>query len=191
MHAETEQKKISFRRSSSSLYKLTRRELLGRGLAVTGSLIVGGGFVAGSDGAWAMETTALSPETMATLIQMARDIYPHDNFHDDRYAAAIKSHDDRAAGDAEYKSMLENGVAALDTAAQKNGAPNYLATGWETDRVAILKSMESEPFFQTIRGGLVVGLYNQPEVWALLGYEGSSHEKGGYLNRGFDDINWL
>jgi hypothetical protein len=37
----------------------------------------------------------------------------------------------------------------------------------------------------------VVSLYNQPAVWSLLGYEGSSYEKGGYLNRGFDDVNWL
>jgi hypothetical protein len=28
-------------------------------------------------------------------------------------------------------------------------------------------------------------------VWALLGYQGSSIEYGGYLERGFDDIGWL
>jgi len=87
--------------------------------------------------------------------------------------------------------MLQEGVANLDSLARKEGATGYLATGWETDRTAILKSIEQDAFFKTIQGGLVVGLYNQPEVWDLLGYEGASFDKGGYINRGFDDIDWL
>jgi hypothetical protein len=51
--------------------------------------------------------------------------------------------------------------------------------------------MEAEPFFQKVRGGLVTGIYNNPEVWPLFGYEGESFSKGGYINRGFDDIEWL
>ena len=42
-----------------------------------------------------------------------------------------------------------------------------------------------------VRGGLVTGLYNQKAVWPIFGYEGSSFEFGGYIDRGFDDINWL
>jgi len=176
---------------STELLKLTRRDLLKRSLAVTGSFAIGGSFLAASDAAWAMELKALSPEAMATLTQMARDIYPHDNFGDGLYAAAVKGHDDKAAEDAEFKSLIEAGVAELDTQAKGAGKPSYLGTGWESDRLAILRSVEDGDFFKTIRGGLVVGLYNQPEVWAKLGYEGSSYEKGGYLYRGFDDIKWL
>ena len=55
----------------------------------------------------------------------------------------------------------------------------------------LLQGMEDSAFFQTVRGGLVTGLYNQKEVWPLFGYEGESFSKGGYINRGFDDINWL
>jgi hypothetical protein len=55
----------------------------------------------------------------------------------------------------------------------------------------VLKQIESTPFFQAIRGGLVVGLYNQKEVWPIFGYEGESYSKGGYIARGFDDIEWL
>ena len=191
MHPTQDTHSITFTRPKSELCKLTRRELLKRSLAVTGSLMVGSGFVMSSKEAWAMETSALSPETMATLIQMARDVYPHDSFGDHLYAAAVKGHDETAAKDPEFKSLIENGVATLNEKAKKGGAENYMATGWEADRTAILKSIESDPFFQTIRGGLVVGLYNQPEVWEHLGYEGSSFEKGGYINRGFDDIDWL
>ena len=53
---------------------LTRRQLLARSVAAGAALVVGPGFIAGHDAAWALETTALKPETMATLVQMARDI---------------------------------------------------------------------------------------------------------------------
>ena len=37
----------------------------------------------------------------------------------------------------------------------------------------------------------MVSLYNDSEVWDLLGWEGESFSKGGYLTRGFDDLDWL
>ena len=37
----------------------------------------------------------------------------------------------------------------------------------------------------------MVGLYNQKELWPIFGYEGASADKGGYIERGFDDIDWL
>jgi len=173
------------------LMKLTRRELLTRSVVVTGSFALGGTFLAASDAAWALELKALKPETMATLTQMARDIYPHDSFGDELYVAALKGHDEKAAEDAEFKKMLEDGVAMLDEKATEAGNSSYTGTGWEIDRMAVLRSVQESDFFKTIQGGLVVGLYNQPEVWTKLGYEGSSFDKGGYLFRGFDDISWL
>lgn len=170
---------------------MTRRQLLKRSVAISASMVAGTGFLASSNATWAMEVKALSPETMATLVQMARDIYPHDQFSDDIYAAAVKSHDDTAATDAAYKGMIEDGIAVLNKLAEGEGNASYIATGWEADRTAILKDIETEDFFQSVRGGLVVGLYNQPVVWEKLGYEGASFDKGGYINRGFDDINWL
>ena len=170
---------------------ISRRELLKKSIAVSASMVVGSGFLASSNAAWAMEVKALSPDTMATLVQMARDIYPHDRFGDDLYAAAVKSHDEKAAEDPEYKRMIEVGTTVLDNLAKNNGNESYVGTGWEADRLTILKSMEPNDFFQNVRGGLVVGLYNQQSVWDKLGYEGASFDKGGYINRGFDDINWL
>lgn len=170
---------------------LTRRELLRQGTALGAAFIAGSGFLAHATDAWAMELEALSPASMATLIQMARDIYPHDRIPDRHYAAAVKGHDAQAAADPAHKALIEAGVAALDTMAQPNGAPGYLGLGWESDRVALLRQIESEPFFQAVRGGLVVGLYNQKEVWPVFGYEGESYSKGGYIDRGFDDIDWL
>ena len=79
----------------------------------------------------------------------------------------------------------------LNAAAQGKGHVDYLSIGWERDRVEILRAMEDSAFFQRIRGGLVTGLYNQKAVWPLFGYEGESYSQGGYIDRGFNDINWL
>ena len=76
-------------------------------------------------------------------------------------------------------------------AAQGKGHAGYLAIGWERERVDLLRGMEDSAFFQAVRGGLVTGLYNQKAVWPLFGYEGESYSQGGYIDRGFDDINWL
>lgn len=166
---------------------LSRRELLKRGGAA-GLLIVSGSAVISPEHAWGLEATALEPETMATLIQMARDIYPHDQVPDKYYAIAVKSHDESAAKDPAHKELIESGIVDLDKRAGEGG---YRGLGWEEERVAVLRQIEQTPFFQAVRGGLVVGLYNQKEVWPIFGYEGESYSKGGYIDRGFDDIEWL
>lgn len=61
---------------------LTRRQLLSRASAAGASFVVGAGFVAAPDAAWAAETTSLDARVFATLVQMARDIYPHDKIPD-------------------------------------------------------------------------------------------------------------
>lgn len=169
---------------------LSRREVLRRGGALGASalLVISGSAVINPEQAWGLETKALKPETMATLIQMARDIYPHDQIPDKYYAIAVKSHDEKAAEDPAHKELIEKGVADLNASA---GTGGYTGIGWEDDRVKLLTQIEGTPFFQAIRGGLVVGLYNQKEIWPIFGYEGESFSKGGYMERGFNDIEWL
>lgn len=165
---------------------LSRRQLLSRATLAGTSFVVGSGFMAAKNAAWATELGHLKPQTFATLVQMARDIYPHDKIGDEFYAIAVKGYDT-----AEAAPSIEAGIADLDAVAEGAGFGNYLNVGWERDRVDLLQSMEDTPFFQQIRGGLVTGLYNQKAVWPIFGYEGSSFELGGYIDRGFNDINWL
>lgn len=165
---------------------LTRRQLLCRASAVGASFVIGTGFMAARDAAWATELTALDPETFATLVQMARDIYPHDRIGDEFYVIAVKGYDNPEAA-----PIIDAGILALNDMAVGKGYDNYVSIGWEADRVAILREIEDSAFFQQIRGGLVTGLYNQKAVWPIFGYEGESYSQGGYINRGFDDISWL
>ncbi len=170
----------------TDLKGLTRRQLLSRGAAAGAGFVIGTNFVSGQDAAWATEMNALKPDTMATLIQMARDIYPHDKVADEFYAAAVKGYDVPDAVD-----DTEAGIEMLNGVARGKGYGSYLDIGWERDRVDILRSIEDSAFFQKIRGGLVTGLYNQKAVWPIFGYEGESYSQGGYINRGFDDITWI
>jgi hypothetical protein len=174
--------------------KLSRRGFLkGSGAATVGlvALSVGTGWIASPDGAWAVGAKTLRPATMQTLVQMARDIYPHDQLADRFYAFAVAGYDEKAGADSALKTLIEDGVATLDSLAQDKHKSPYAAVGWEADRVALLRHIQDGKFFQTIRGNLITGLYNNPEVWPIFGYEGPSADKGGYIARGFDDINWL
>ena len=169
---------------------LSRRHFI-KTAAAGVALVVSGGAVYCPREAWALEATSLKPETIQTLIKMSRDIYPHDRLSDRYYAVAVKDFDAKAAKDADSKVLFENGVTTLDGLATNNGATRYVDVAWETDRLAILRQIEATPFFAAVRSSRVVGLYNQKEVWPIFGYEGSSADKGGYINRGFLDINWL
>lgn len=141
--------------------------------------------------AWADAATTLSPATMKTLVKVARDIYPHDFLVDSYYITAIKPWDGKAAKDAAVKTMLEDGVRRLDQDAIDRHKVPYAQVPWESDRVVLLQGIEQTAFFKALRSDLVVSLYNQEELWPKFGYEGSSAEHGGYIKRGFDDINWL
>lgn len=138
--------------------------------------------------AWGLEVKGLAPETMKTLILMSRDIYPHDRIADRFYAIAAKPFDAKASADPATKEMFEKGVADLNAMAGQGG---YLGLPWEADRVALLHKIAATPFFEAVRGPLVVSLYNQKDVWPIFGYEGESYSKGGYIQRGFDDLDWL
>ncbi|MBN2630500.1 MAG: Twin-arginine translocation pathway signal [Rhodobacteraceae bacterium] len=165
---------------------LTRRALLGRAVAAGAMAVTGAGFIAAPDAARAMEVSVVSPAQMATLMQMARDVYPHDQVPDRFYAVSVKGYDAE-----DKKTLIDTGIADLDAAARAQGHADYLSIGWEEDRVKVLQAVEQSVFFQTIRAGLVTGLYNQKDIWPIFGYEGESFSQGGYIDHGFDDIDWL
>jgi hypothetical protein len=171
--------------------RLSRRGLLKKGCGLIAMTIAPTGLIVGANSAWAVDPAALKPETFATLVQACRDIYPHDTLADAFYAKVVQGYDDAAMGDEAAKSFMEDGASALNQAGQSAHGNTYAGIGWEIQRVDILRSMQGDAFFQKLRGDLVGGIYGNPDVWPLFGYEGESASKGGSINRGFDDIDWL
>ena len=122
---------------------------------------------------------------------MSRDIYPHDRLEDRFYAAAVSGLDAGAKSDPALKTLLEDGIAGLDKSAMDVKSAGYRGLSEETARVDLLKDIETGEFFQKVRGNLITGIYNNKEAWPIFGYEGESASKGGYIERGFNDIDWL
>lgn len=141
--------------------------------------------------ALAQEFKVLGAATGNTLLVLARDIFPHDRISDRYYLQALEPLEAQAAADDKLKSLLSEGVAALDRLAKLRFRKAYAALDKESERLSLLYVIEHGAFFQKVKGHLVTGFYDNKAVWPLFGYEGSSWEKGGYLNRGFDDIDWL
>lgn len=172
--------------------KITRRQILSTGTAsLVAFTIMPGGMIVGAGNSWAATAKSLQPQTFATLVQMARDIYPHDFVADKFYASVVSGFDAAASKSSDDKKAFEDGVSQLNAAANSKHGSAYVDVKWEGQRVNILRKMGSDPFFQRVRGALVGGIYGNSEVWPLFGYEGPSFPKGGYIDRGFDDIDWL
>ena len=172
--------------------KVSRRVFMrGSATAVPAAAVAAAGIGISPQATWAQDANALTPHTMATLARMARDIYPHDHLADIYYVKAVAGYHAKAGQDAAFRKMVEAGVAQLDSAAHQHHKTPYLMVAWETDRVVLLQGVEQGALFKKLRGDLLVTLYNNKEVWPKFGYEGSSADKGGYIHRGFDDIDWL
>jgi len=56
---------------------------------------------------------------------------------------------------------------------------------------AYLDSVQQAPFFPALLSALTPTIVSLPAVWRIAGYEGESFTKGGYLLRGFNDLDWL
>ena len=121
-----------------------------------------------------------------TRLRMARLLYPHDALADDNYVEVLQPLQAQAAGEAAFAADLRAGLETLDGAAGGDWG-----TAPADNQVEALGRIEDEAFFETVQEAVRTRLYEHPEVWRLIGYEGSSIEYGGYIDRGFDDIDWL
>lgn len=167
---------------------LDRRRFLGHSsTALAGIGMLGSGLLSATT--WA--EAAVGEQASATLLRMARDIYPHDNLEDKYYARVLTPLAEQATADSALKQLLSEGISELDERARALYARPYLEVRSEADRVRILRAMEEGAFFQRLKNDLMMGIYNNPELWPRFGFGGSAWEKGGYINRGYDQIDWL
>ena len=117
------------------------------------------------------------------IFKMIRTLYPHASFPDGTYERTTDDVINKGNADAGKMIMMRDGLRDLADASFQ-GLSFKNATSY-------LKSIEGSAFFNHVRGTSVVTLYNDKEVWDILGYEGASFDKGGYINRGFNDLDWL
>jgi len=136
--------------------------------------------------ATAASTGTAGRSTVQALTVMVRAMFPHPSFPDGPYERCAQAIADAAGDDVRWRTQLDQGLRDLDVL---GGAP--FAQLDDAPRLEVLRSISATEFFQGVRSRVITSLYDDKEVWALLGYEGASFAHGGYRDRGFDDLDWL
>jgi hypothetical protein len=130
------------------------------------------------------EAATLSSRAMAAITAAARVMYPHDRLPDDVYARVGEKLAKAAREDSRVALMIDDGVSALDGGGPFGGLS-------ADEQLETLKRIEGCDFFELVRSTAVAEVYSDQRTWQLVGYEGPSFDQGGYLNRGFNDLDWL
>jgi hypothetical protein len=135
---------------------------------------------------WAAPLQLLTAEEGTTIMHMGRVLYPHEKLPDAVYALLAKDLDADASADAAVAAQLRAGLQEL----------NRMAGGRFTEasadkKLEIVTAIEGSPFFNTVRAKCVTSLYDNDMAYAVFGYPGASFDKGGYITRGFQDLDWL
>jgi|SRR5690554_2623176 len=175
---------------SASSHRMSRRGFIaGSGATLVGSVAIFSG------------TGLFTPDTRAamqigeggnqTLLRMARDVYPHDSLENKYYQQVMVPLAKQAEADPKLMDLLTIGIAALNQESRARYGTPYLNIETEEERVQVLKTIEASAFFQKIKGDLMMGIYNNPEIWEKFGFGGSSWQHGGYIKRGYDEIDWI
>ena len=130
--------------------------------------------------------SALEQHVAATVTALARTLYPHAALADAVYERVTAKVAEAVAEDPAQASTVNDGVADLDG---RGDQPFTERT--PEQRLEDAKAIAGSPFFELVRSTAVVEIYSDARTWRLLGYEGPSFAQGGYLHRGFNDLDWL
>jgi hypothetical protein len=123
-------------------------------------------------------------ESVLTVAAAARALYPHEALPDGVYARVGVKLAELAREDPDAARAIAEGVSALNAEQPFTELPAQA-------RLEILQGIEGTEFFELVRSNAVVQIYSDERTWQLCGYEGPSFDKGGYLHRGFNDLDWL
>ncbi len=143
-------------------------------------------------GARAALAGPLDERQSTLLLRMVQDIYPHPELLQVAHYQAIADTVTKGAGDdAATATALTDGLGRIDALANQLHGTGYVAIEDADTREGVLRHFQHEGFFQGVRWTAYFGIYDNKEIWPLFGYQGSSVEQGGYIDRGFSDITFV
>lgn len=120
-----------------------------------------------------------------SLVAIARALYPQPGVGDGPYQRAAEYVLAAAERDPRLWHILRDGLGELTI----QSTP--LASLPESAVHDLLAQRTDTEFFREVRSLVAFVFYDDREVWDAVGYPGASFDKGGYVLRGFDDLNWL
>ncbi|MHA7292529.1 gluconate 2-dehydrogenase subunit 3 family protein [Arthrobacter sp. HLT1-21] len=128
----------------------------------------------------------LTEEARRILVRIIRVAFPHPKIPDGPYERMADKIITESNESTWFRVALTQGLLTLN----QQGGENFLDLS-DDRALAVLQRIADLEFFGFIRRTTVLNFYDDPEVWGVFGYEGESFSKGGYLHRGFDDLDWL
>lgn len=135
---------------------------------------------------WAEGLRVIRPGQAEVLLAALQSLYPHRDVAQTVYRRVVLRFDAMAAGVEPAAAMFARFCEMLDAA-----WPVGFCALAASYRVAVLKALQESPEFVFVQRLGVRYLYDDIEVWAAFGYEGASVHRGGYVARGFNDLDWL
>jgi hypothetical protein len=165
----------------------TRRRFLVA--TITGSSAIASGLglsLIRASSAWAQAEPGRAGNSARALGQMARVLYPHAELPDSVYAEVVDGILSTTAADPQMTAVLEQAVTELGAARDSD----FFDLDGES-QLEVVAALRQQPYFAAVQFQVLAHLYSHPQVWELMNYPGSSVEHGGYVERGFDDIDWL
>ena len=135
-----------------------------------------------SSQAWA-ESDADMP---AVMVKLARRLFPHEGMADAVYSEVVGQVLATIASNPATAGLIDGATQVLDSAA----SGSWIDLG-EAEQLEVLRATENDPTVAGLRETVRFVFYENERVWKHIDYPGSSKEYGGYINRGFNDIDWL
>ena len=167
--------------------RITRRDSLEWMAASAVSLVVTPTIgLASGPGAIGRAPSSFTVLEIRTVNRLGRVTYPFSKLSDDFYARAAGQYLEETAANAQALTLLKSGLARLNGSqiAEFTDLPPLI-------QIEVLTENDNLPFFQAFKWRMAEIVFRSRQLWALVGYQGSSLQYGGYLHRGFNDISWL
>ncbi len=133
-----------------------------------------------------LNATEMTEEARQALIRVLRVAFPHENVPDGPYERTADTILTETEHETWFRVALTQGLLSLN---QLSGGDFRELPDDEALRV--LRRVEGTEFFGFVRRTAVLNLYDDADVWNACGYEGPSFDQGGYIGRGFNDLDWL
>ena len=134
----------------------------------------------------ALNALRLTDEARRTLTRIIRVAFPHPEVPDGPYERMADKIITEAENSTWFRVAVTQGLLTLDSLSEA-----HFLELTDEQALAVLERVGDLEFFGFIRRTTVLNFYDDPEVWEIFGYEGESFSKGGYLHRGFNDLDWL
>ena len=133
-----------------------------------------------------LNATQMTEDAKRVLVRVIRVAFPHRSIPDGPYERTAQKILDEAAESTWWRVALTQGLNDLNVVS----GGDFTALS-DAEALKVLRQVEQSTFFGFVRRTTVLNFYDDAEVQACLGYEGPSFDKGGYIDRGFNDLDWL